>query len=46
VRRIVFITGGAFVPELGEFVAATGNRVLEKPFVLDDVLAAIEDASS
>ncbi len=41
-QRIVFITGGAFVPELGEFVAATGNHVLEKPVDASRVLAAIE----
>ncbi|MGE5182127.1 MAG: ATP-binding protein [Acidobacteriota bacterium] len=41
-KRIVFITGGAFVPELAEFVSATGNRVLEKPVDAARVLAAIE----
>jgi PAS domain S-box-containing protein len=41
-RRIVFITGGAFVPELADFVATTGNRVLEKPFQANQVLGAIE----
>ena len=30
--RIVFITGGAFTPGASEFLARTGNPVVEKPF--------------
>jgi CheY-like chemotaxis protein len=41
-RRIVFITGGTFSPELDEFLASTPNRLLAKPFQLDDVIAAVE----
>ncbi len=41
-RRIVFITGGTFSPELDEFLATTPNRLLAKPFQLDDVIAAVE----
>ena len=41
-RRIVFITGGTFSPELDEFLARTPNRLLAKPFQLDDVIAAVD----
>ena len=44
-KRVVFITGGAFVPELADFVVATGNRVLEKPVDAASVLAAIDEVS-
>jgi PAS domain S-box-containing protein len=43
-RRIIFITGGTFSPELDEFLAMTPNRLLAKPFQLDDVIAAVEMA--
>jgi CheY-like chemotaxis protein len=45
-RRIVFITGGAFIPDVRDFVATTQNRVLEKPFDADQLLAAIDEAAS
>jgi CheY-like chemotaxis protein len=41
-RRLVFISGGTFAPELDEFLATTRNRCLAKPFKLDDVFAAID----
>jgi signal transduction histidine kinase/CheY-like chemotaxis protein len=41
-RRLVFISGGTFAPELDEFLATTPNRCLAKPFKLDDVFAAID----
>jgi two-component system, cell cycle sensor histidine kinase and response regulator CckA len=41
-RRLVFISGGTFTPELDEFLATTTNRYLTKPFKLDEVFAAIE----
>jgi len=44
-RRIVFMTGGSFVPEIAEFVASAGNRVIQKPFQIDQVLAAIAAVS-
>ena len=31
-RRIVFVTGGAFSPRAKEFLRATGNAVVAKPF--------------
>ncbi|HEV7557519.1 MAG TPA: ATP-binding protein, partial [Kofleriaceae bacterium] len=40
-RRIVFITGGTFVPDLTTFLASVDNRLLAKPFSLEQVLAAI-----
>ncbi|MFN0253347.1 MAG: ATP-binding protein [Kofleriaceae bacterium] len=43
-RRIIFITGGTFSPELDDFLATTPNRLLAKPFLLDDVIAAVEMA--
>jgi PAS domain S-box-containing protein len=41
-RRIVFITGGTFAPELDRYVTSTGNRCLTKPFKLEQVLAAVD----
>jgi PAS domain S-box-containing protein len=41
-RRLVFISGGTFTPELDEFLTTTTNRCLTKPFKLDDVFVAIE----
>jgi PAS domain S-box-containing protein len=34
-RRIVFMTGGAFTTRAAEFLAATQNRRVEKPFSLE-----------
>ncbi len=31
-RRMIFVTGGAFSPRAAEFLAATRNPILEKPF--------------
>jgi CheY-like chemotaxis protein len=39
--RIVFISGGTFMPELAQFIAETHNQRIEKPFALAQVLAAI-----
>jgi signal transduction histidine kinase len=39
-RRIIFMSGGTFTPELEAFLAQVG--CLDKPFKLDAVLAAIE----
>jgi two-component system, cell cycle sensor histidine kinase and response regulator CckA len=45
-ERIVFITGGAFVPRLADFLDSVDNLKLLKPFdveqVLNAVLAAVE----
>jgi CheY-like chemotaxis protein/anti-sigma regulatory factor (Ser/Thr protein kinase) len=40
-RKIVFVTGGAFVPRLAEFLASSGAQVLGKPFDIEQVLATI-----
>ena len=42
-QRIVFITGGAFTPAARSFVARTSNRVLEKPFDLQQLRAAVAE---
>jgi PAS domain S-box-containing protein len=36
-NRIVFMTGGAFTPRAGEFLATVGNPRIEKPFDLNEV---------
>lgn len=41
-RRMVFISGGAFAPELEQFLDSTPNPKLAKPFRLDDVLKVVE----
>jgi PAS domain S-box-containing protein len=41
-KRMVFISGGAFAPELERFLEATPNPKLAKPFRLDDVLKVVE----
>jgi two-component system cell cycle sensor histidine kinase/response regulator CckA len=41
-RRFVFMTGGAFVPRVAEFLAAVDNPKLEKPFDLDTIARAIQ----
>ena len=45
-RRMVFITGGTFSPELDEFLAGSPNPLLAKPFALDDVIAAVESIAN
>lgn len=44
-KRIVFITGGAFVTDVAELVSATGNRVIQKPFDVEQILAAIAETA-
>lgn len=43
-RRIVFVTGGAFVPRLAEFLDSVDNLKLLKPFNVQQVLAAVQAA--
>jgi PAS domain S-box-containing protein len=40
-RRMVFITGGAFSPEVRAFLRTVGNPVLEKPFDLQRLRAVV-----
>lgn len=44
--RIVLITGGAIAPDVGRALARVGNEVVEKPFALDRIEAAIARASA
>jgi PAS domain S-box-containing protein len=39
--RFVFMTGGAYLSELGEFVESTGQPLLEKPFSVGVLHAAL-----
>lgn len=41
-RQVVFITGGTFTSEVDDFLAATPNRVLTKPFNLESILSTID----
>jgi signal transduction histidine kinase len=39
--NVVFMTGGAFTPESREFVGRAGQRVLAKPFRIDELRAVV-----
>jgi PAS domain S-box-containing protein len=41
--RFVFLTGGAFTPSAREFLVATTNRRIEKPFDLKDVRRIVNE---
>ena len=41
-RRLVFISGGTFAPELEAFLETIPNPKLAKPFRLDEVLAVVD----
>jgi PAS domain S-box-containing protein len=41
--RIVFLTGGAFTPSAREFLLATTNRRIEKPFDLKEVRRLVNE---
>ncbi len=41
IDRVTFMTGGAYTREASGFLARVPNRVLEKPFVLDEVIALV-----
>ncbi len=41
-RRVVFITGGTFTRDVDDFLAATPNRLLTKPFNLESILSTID----
>ncbi|HSD86250.1 MAG TPA: PAS domain S-box protein [Kofleriaceae bacterium] len=43
-RRLVFVTGGAFVPALASFLESVDNLKLRKPFTLEHVLALVQEA--
>ncbi len=43
-RRIVFVTGGAFVPSLAGFLDSVDNLTLRKPFTVEHVLELVREA--
>ncbi len=43
-KSIVFMTGGAFVPRVAEFLSAIDNPKIEKPFDLGQLTAALRRA--
>jgi PAS domain S-box-containing protein len=43
--RVVFMTGGAFTSAARAFLAATGNRLIEKPFAAEDLRAVVDEVS-
>ena len=45
-RRMVFVTGGAFVPMLAKFLESVDNLKLSKPFTEADVLGAVAAAAA
>jgi PAS domain S-box-containing protein len=45
-RRMVLVTGGAFVPKLAEFLAMVDNPKLDKPFTEAEVLQAVTAAAA
>jgi len=40
--RFIFVTGGAYTPELSEFIAGGQRRVLNKPFDRDTLQAMLD----
>jgi CheY-like chemotaxis protein len=42
-RRLIFLSGGAFTPSTEEFVAEAHRPVLSKPWKVDLLLAALEE---
>lgn len=41
---MVFLTGGAFVGHAGQFLASVANVCLEKPFLAEELRAAVRNA--
>ena len=41
--RIIFMTGGAFLPKMEEFLDSVDQPVLRKPFKTDKLLQVLED---
>lgn len=44
--HVLFITGADFEPGLIQFLSASGNRFLKKPFRLEDLLDAVRATAS
>ncbi len=45
-KKLIFMTGGAFTSEARSFLAGVKNPILEKPFTLPDVRAAVSDLAA
>ncbi|MBI5067135.1 MAG: response regulator [Deltaproteobacteria bacterium] len=45
VRNLVFITGGAFTPEMEQFLAQSGCKQLLKPFDVAVLRSVVEEAA-
>jgi len=45
-RRIVFVTGGAFLPWLSTFLDSVDNLKMRKPFSLDHAFAIVQEAAA
>jgi PAS domain S-box-containing protein len=43
-NRVVFVTGGAFVPTLASFLDSVDNLKLRKPFTIEHVLSLVQQA--
>jgi len=41
-ERIVFMTGGAYTPQAARFIASVPNPTIDKPFDIDELMAAVE----
>ncbi len=46
VKRVIFITGGVFDPEMVQFLESVPNPKLDKPFQADDLYKAISQVAS
>jgi CheY-like chemotaxis protein len=42
VRKVAFVTGGAFTPDTAKFLETAARPVLGKPFTLDSLLAFVD----
>ncbi|HEY5921197.1 MAG TPA: response regulator, partial [Kofleriaceae bacterium] len=42
--RMVFVTGGAFIPALASFLDSVDNLKLRKPFTREQALAIVQQA--
>jgi CheY-like chemotaxis protein/anti-sigma regulatory factor (Ser/Thr protein kinase) len=43
-RRVVFVTGGAFIPAIATFLESVDNQKLRKPFTAEGLLAVVRAA--
>lgn len=44
VASMVFLTGGAFIGQAGQFLARVPNPCLEKPFLAEELRSTVRDA--